>query len=146
MVKQKPDLVVSGADGIPQLTVEVKNPKEMTLETAEDFFKNVAPYLASYSPYVMLVSESQGFIWRQNALNGRSEPQVFSMQQILCRYAGTMPHGRRLRGSELEILVWRWLTDLTRRSIDKSQVPVPAPLQELLPAITGGSVEMDGGD
>jgi hypothetical protein len=70
----------------------------------------------------------------------------FSMKEILDRYAGDKPMGRRYRGSELEIIVWRWLVDLTQSGQARRGTPIPDPLKKVLPAIAGGTVKTEGGD
>jgi hypothetical protein len=148
MVAQRPDLMVLNASGLPYLAVEVDNQQNPSTEKAVKFRSQVVPYLTGAStPCLMLVSQERGFLWTRNdsAPPEASPDTEFPVAPIISQYeASPQPVAlRRFRGTELEILIWRWLVDITWGEQASPQAPVPPGLESLLSHLRGGKVVME---
>ena len=67
------------------------------------------------------------------------------MVPIVSKYAAneSLGTGERIRGSELEIIVWQWLTEMTWSEETAKTVPVPAELGSLMNPLLGGRVLLE---
>lgn len=148
MVAQRPDLVVMNASGLPYLAVEVDNQEAPNEEKAVRFRSQVVPYLSGAStPCLMLVSEEKGFLWMHNDTSPSDAPPdvTFDVAPIIAGY-GPKPRPvdrRRFRGTELEILIWRWLVDMAWNHGELPLTPTPKGLGVLRSQLRGGKVVME---
>ena len=145
MVAQTPDMMVFDASGKPYMAVEVNNQIGLTAEKATHFRKEVVPRLIGAStPFLMLASQERGYFWQKNdsAPAGAPPDLEFPMDQVIAHYRYTTDNDnvRRLRGSEVEILVWHWLVELAWKS---PSAPIPDGLAPMLKHIHGGNVTME---
>lgn len=119
ITRTHPDILIRSRDNVPIAIVEVKNRREWPETLVTSMRRNmIAHGILPPIPYFLLISQEQGFIWRQ-----KSEPEEddsvdrppdakFSMLHIVDRYAPANLTGSWLRGAELQYVVQRWLDDL----------------------------------
>ncbi len=145
MVAQTPDMIVYDATGKPYMAVEVNNQIGLTAEMATRFRKEVVPRLIGAStPYLMLASQERGYFWNRNdSAPAEAPPDLeFPMDNVVAHYRPAIDQDktRRLRGSEVEILVWHWLVELAWK---RPSAPIPEGLAPLLTPLHGGNVTME---
>lgn len=110
------DIAVRAPSGNLIAAVEVKNRMELTPDIAPEFRRNIVVHSdLGIAPYFLLVSQDYGYAWRQHAGSNPSDAPdaTFSMSSVVARYAGEQPPSTRLRGFQLEIVVYQWLLDVT---------------------------------
>lgn len=112
--------------------VEVKNREDLSPQVARTMRANLISHeMLPDVPYFLLVSQDTGYLWANAARSGREEPSLtFSMEDVVKRHAGALPAGKRLRGTELELLVFNWLGWLS----ELSQPPLQEPERSLAEA------------
>ncbi|MGE0541089.1 MAG: hypothetical protein AB7R89_13005 [Dehalococcoidia bacterium] len=110
------DITVRALVGNLIAAVVVKNRIERTTEDAAEFRRNLMEYSdLGVAPYFLLLSQDYGYAWRQNgsAVELRSPDAVFSMSPVIAHYSGAHTASARMWNFQLELIVYRWLLDLT---------------------------------
>lgn len=125
------DLVVQAADGNVIAMVEVKNMEGLTAEIAATIRRNLVARSRPdwWSPFFMVVSQEAGFLWDQRSLPPDSVPlptAEFPMAPVVARYLPSFVGGPRLSGSQLELAVGPWLSDLAWNVDDRPDEPEAA--------------------
>ncbi len=142
-------MIVLDAKGRPTVLIEVDNQKNLDETKAIAFRRDVLPHLGGApAPHLLLVSQERAYLWSKGGsddYNG-SPSASFAMAEVVSHYGHK--NGRqdapRLRGSTLELLVWRWFLDLVHRPDAASAgVPVPEPIEALIAEIRGGTVHTE---
>lgn len=113
----RPDILIRSKDERPVAIVEVKNPREWSETLATEMRRNMIMHdMLLPAPYLLLVSQRKGFVWRQtdDASDHPERPPdaEFPMDHVVARYVPAGLSDRWLRGRELEFIVLRWLDDL----------------------------------
>jgi len=121
--------------------VEVKNREELSPQMAAMLRRNLVSHgILPDVPYFILVSQDKGFLWKQRKLiDAASPPDLeFSMKEVIRRYAPPNLEGR-LSGSELTLLVFIWLAELSQSREGTTVEPEQTLAQSgFLDAIKGG--------
>jgi hypothetical protein len=141
------DLAIHSPNGHLIALVEVKNIERFDLAAASGIRRNLATYSSlPEAPYFLLVSQDQGYLWSGERVGGLDAiPMIeFSMQPVMQRYYANGTNPRRMSGSELEYVVFQWLTELAwlRQASSESQA-VPLHDSVFAEAIQGGRVLME---
>jgi hypothetical protein len=114
------DITVYGEDGWPVADVEIKNPIEMTSETASAIRRNLSSYglVREQTPYFLIISQDTGFLWRQAAPGQADDPPLveFAMSPVVAHYLRWFSPEDRLSGNSLGFVVAGWLLDLSTRT------------------------------
>lgn len=111
-----PDLVIKDSDGRPIAIVVVRTRTNMSRDVAMEIRRNMIEVgLPSHVPFFLLVSQDVGYLWKDTKT---SEPDAlpvseFSMRNVIERYS-IKNLEQRLYGHELELVVYHWLTNLSR--------------------------------
>jgi hypothetical protein len=109
-----PDIVVHRPEGPFVAAIEVKNREGLTPEIATQLRRNLLVHGASPRvPFFLLLSQEKGFLWKESEFpdfDARPDAE-FSMTDVIRRFAPT-DFTDRLRGSELETVVFLWLATL----------------------------------
>lgn len=145
----RPDIVVQAADGNIVALVEVKNPETFTAEIAAGIRRNMVHHgrMGLWSPFFLLVSQDTGYLWDQRS--GRTTPDAsptleFSMRPVVLHYLPSFANGTRLSGSQLELAVAQWLSDLARdATIGPTGADRAFDATDFLHLIRGGRVETE---
>ena len=114
-VTMRPDIVIHKPNGSLVAYVEVKNRAAMDPEIATALRRNlIAHNFLPDAPYFMLLSQEKAYLWTNRGSRDSSiAPDVeIPIKEILENYLPKEVHGR-LRGKELAIAVYAWLSDLT---------------------------------
>ncbi|SRR5258706_9959793 len=111
------DIIAISPDGFVA-AIDVKNSENLDRQAAIALRKSMASHgILPHARYFLLLSQDQGHLWDGASMKDLdAAPRwSFSMQPIIARYwpGGTL--SGRLRGSELELLVFQWLSDLRNR-------------------------------
>lgn len=118
------DILIHSRDGEPIAAVEVKNAADLSLEVARAFRRNMLAHgAAPPGAYFLLVSEDIGYLWEeQDGETLDAAPTLeFPMTEMLARYSSALDRRERLAGAVLEIVVLRWLLDLTQGPQERVQ-------------------------
>lgn len=111
----RPDILITGQEGIPIAAVEVKNRERTSPDVARVLRRNliVHGYLPP-TPYFLLVSQDVGYLWTNVKAEDTDVPPSyeFPMTNVILRYLRSQPL-RRLSGNELELVILEWLIELT---------------------------------
>jgi hypothetical protein len=140
------DFIVQGPNRDVVALVEVKNLKELSADTAAAIRRNLVAHsdLGLRSPFFMLLSQDVGYLWDQRSVPNQLEAvptTEFPMEPVVRRYLPSFVHGPRLRGSQLELAVNQWLSDLAAGAIARVEAPERALLGSgFLDMIRGGRV------
>lgn len=140
------DIVVQAADGGVLALVEVKNRENLTAEIASVLRRNLVAHglVGWWSPFFLLMSQDVGFLWDQRSgpTGDTSPPTVnFSMVPVIQRYLPSFDISERLGGSQVELAVAQWLSDLARGIEDRPKEPEGALAKtDFLELIKGGRV------
>lgn len=143
------DIVVQAADGDLVAFVEVKNRQHLTAGIATMLRQNVLAHggMSWRVPFFLILSQDAGFLWDQRVqpLDPSSLPGVqFSMVPVIQYYLPSFANGERLGGSQVELAVAQWLSDLAR-GIESRPIEPEAALATtgFLELIKGGRVDME---
>src|SRR5579859_8035166 len=120
MLRYRPDIEIRDEEGRVIAIVEVKGQATRTGEQAAQVRRNVLAHAAvSRVPYFAVVTPTTGFIWRTVA-SDESDPgdqrlpdEVFSTESMIDRYLPGPISSRIRNGSQLELVVYQWLNELT---------------------------------
>jgi len=130
--------------------VEVKNLPRLSEGDAVELRDALIQDLADAIPYVMIVSQSVGFIWQlegnerlgKAAEYGRA--QLLDMRPILREYLTEAELDRHLRGAELDLVMSHWLGDLARgRTEVLPRTVEQGPLSQFVSDIRGAQINLE---
>ena len=120
------DILLASPSGEPIVAVEVKNREGLSREVATRLRRNMLAHgLLLDLPYFLLVSQDAGFLWKGQDEEGLAgaPTQQFSMRGVLLRYLPGLQIQERLPGSQLQLVVLKWLVDLTELRVEPSEEP-----------------------
>lgn len=150
MTSRSADIFVKTGWGRPLAFVEVKNLPRLSEGNAVELRDALVEHLDDAIPYVMIVSQSAGYIWRlqeherfgKTADYGR--PQVLDMKPVLREYLTEAELDRQLRGAELDLIVSHWLGDLARgRTQVLPRTVEQGPLSQFISDIRGAQINLE---
>jgi hypothetical protein len=140
----RPDFIVRSIDGKLVAVAEVKSGQNFSSSEVSELHNHILDSFRQFDVnHVLVVTQDSGFIWdeRNHPDRMNSIRCQFPMATVIQTYlVGTIP-GERLRGTELEFLVFQWLIDLAINARTFSE-EVQRPLAEsgFLSAIRDGKV------
>ena len=120
----KPDIIIKKKNNELIAAVEIKNRKNLTREIAIDFRRNIMAHgLTQEYHYFLIISQDTGYLWgNKDTQDLDSAPdKEFSMKSIIKKHAITHGKNIRFRESELELIIFQWLNDLTFKQKDYNQ-------------------------
>lgn len=120
-----PDLVIKGSDGSSIAIIEVRTRTNMSREVAMDIRLNMIEVgLPFQVPFFLLVSQDIGYLWKDTKTSEPDAPPVseFSMRNVIERYS-IKNLEQRLYSHELELVVYHWLTNLSRPFQEEAEEP-----------------------
>lgn len=141
----RPEIVVTQADGYPVMVAEVNNLSDWTRAEAAEFRRNL--YAAGgfpRVPYFLLLSQDQGFLWRNGTDDTMREPDAeFPMEDVFHTYVRRRGDAR-VSGAFLKTVIERWLTDLAYGAT-RGSTPAEGALAKwgAAAAVAGGRVLAD---
>jgi|SRR5579859_2273431 len=149
-MSQRADILVKSNIGRPLALVEMKNLPRLSEDNAVDLLKALVQYTSDAIPYVMVVSQSAGFIWqlKGNDALGRKvdygQPQLLDMTPVFREYLTEAELSRHIRGAELNLVLSHWLGDLARgRSGVLPGTRENGPLSQFVSDIRGAQVNLE---
>lgn len=111
------DFLIVGADGSTLAVVEVKNRENLSASLATSIRRNLVAHGLLPVRYFLLLSQDRGYLWKtpRARQGGPARPTAeFPMQEVFSDYLDLADRrDERLRGVQLELLVEKWLDDLT---------------------------------
>lgn len=144
------DILVRTGLGRPLGLVEVKNLPRLSQENAVDLRDALVQQLGHEIKYVLVASQSAGYIWRlqdHEQLGKEPEygpPQVLDMRPVFREYLTEAELDRHIRGAELSLVLSHWLGDLARGRTDVlPQTPEQGPLSQFVSDIRGAQVNLE---
>lgn len=141
------DVTVRAPDGRVLAVVEVKNRVGLTRDIATPFRRNIIAHSnLGAAPYFLLVSQDEGYLWRQRPDLETSAPPdaAFDMASVVTRYLGAQTPGSRLQGIQLQAVVYRWLIDLADDRVStEAQAIASLSATGFIDAIRGATVELE---
>ncbi len=111
-----PDLVIKNLDGDPIAIVEAQSRTNMSRDIAIGIRRNMLETgLPAHIPFFLLVSQDVGYLWKDTKVSEPDAPPIseFSMRNVIERYSVRKPD-QRLYGYELKLVVYHWLTNLSK--------------------------------
>ena len=125
-LRLNPDITIRKRDGRPIAIVEVKNKRALT-EADASFLRRsfLAHGLIEDIPYFLVLSQDVGYLWHQEASPSSDVDAFirFSMDGVLKRFMSEADIDERLRGAQLELVVWQWLTEIAGNGLNADQEP-----------------------
>jgi hypothetical protein len=115
----QPDITVRKSDGTPIAFIEVKNREGLDASIAARLRRNMVVHGLQYAaPYFLLLSQDWGYGWTRASQSKPEAPPefTFAMRPVLDRYLHGPHWTERLRGTELELVVWQWMQDLANET------------------------------
>jgi hypothetical protein len=118
LMRVQSDFAIYGADGSLVALVDARNREDLAAGIAAQNRRNLIVHgmLNGSVPYFLMVSQDYGYLWDQRAAHvGPESPPTtaFSMKPIIVRYLPSLATGVRLTGTQFELAVAQWLSDLT---------------------------------
>jgi len=144
----RPDLFIHGRDNEFIVLVEVKNPSFLSRSAALALYSDIAERITVDVSYFLLLSQQLGFLWRRKGetLQPLIPTAEFPMKSVMARYAPALAPGERLRGRELDYVVFQWLSELTEGTGESLTEPEDLFANTgFLSSIQGGSVVFETG-
>ena len=115
------DITIKNKDDQTIAMVEIKNSQNLSKEIADNFRKNlISNGLVSHTPYFLILSQDKGFLWNQKSEETKNIYE-FSVKKILEKYLPISNSKDRLKGIQLEFLIFQWLNDLALKH--KENIP-----------------------
>lgn len=149
MTSRRADILVRTRSGRRLALVEVKNLPRLSERDALDLRDALAQDSADAVPYVMVVSQSVGYLWqlqaeRSGGMAEYGQAQVLDMKPVIREYLGEAELSRHLRGAELDLVLSYWLGDLARGRTDVMPTTrEPGPLTSFVADIRDAQVELE---
>ncbi|MBN8228092.1 hypothetical protein JYK02_11295 [Corallococcus macrosporus] len=112
------DIVLRSPSGKVIAVVEAKGSMKLTPTLAMQLRRRMLAHgLPATVPYFLLLTQERGFLWKGTAT---SHPDAlpdaeFPMSKVVERYLPAGP-GARLHGTQLELLLVQWLTELALKA------------------------------
>ncbi len=108
------DILVRSPQGRPIAIAEVKNWADLDREVASellDILLDAELKLETPVPYLMIVSQTVGFLWVKPKV-GDLPILEFSMQEVIPRYEADGHNLVNPTDSHLQLVILKWFTDL----------------------------------
>lgn len=143
------DILVRTRGGRPLAVIQVKNLPRLLEIDAVDLRDALAQRRDEVVRYVMIVSQSAGYLWQLQAEpSGAAErygrPQILDMYPVFRAYLSEEELSRHLRGTELDLILSHWLGDLTRGCADLlPRILETGPLSNLVADIRDAQVRFE---
>ena len=147
-MSRRADILVRTPLGQPLALVEVKNLERFTKDNALELRDALLQYGIDAIPYVMVVSQSTGYLWQLQAhrpeMTEYGQAQVLDMKPVFREYLTEVELGRHLRGAELELVLSHWLGDLARGHTQVlPQTQEEGPLSQFVVDIRDAQIELE---
>ena len=120
-----PDLVIKNFNDDSVAVVEIQSRTNMSRDIAIDIRRNMIEAGLPFNiPFFLLVSQDIGYLWKDTKGSEPYELPVseFSMRNVIERYS-IRNLEQRLYGYELRLVVYHWLTNLTKSSQKNIEEP-----------------------
>ncbi len=120
----KPDIIIRSKNDELIAIVEINNQKNLTRKIAIDYRRNIVAHgLTQQYHYFLIISQDTGFLWTNKDNQELNSPpdKEFSMKSIIKKHTITHGENIRFRESELELIIFQWLNDLTFKQKDYNQ-------------------------
>jgi hypothetical protein len=109
----RPDLVIKDSEGLPVAVVEVKSRRDLSSNVAAEIRHSLLTRgLPAQIPYFLLLSQDVGYLWKTPDNLDAPPAYKFPMDNVITRYSKGTPD-RRLYETELELLIFQWLMNLS---------------------------------
>lgn len=134
--------IIIHRNGGPIAGVEVKNREDLSPDLAANLRRNMlAHHVIPAVPFFLLVSEDKAYLWTEQDRLGPEAPPSYelSMKRVVERFFPDRPSGR-LRGAELELLVFIWLGELSGARNGLADKESPLALSGFADAIRGATI------
>jgi hypothetical protein len=150
MKSQQVDILVTSVSHRPLAFVEIKNLPDLSEANAVAVRDGLLQEQADTVPYVMVVSQSIGYLWqlKGNERLGKSadygRPQVLDMKPVFREYLTDAELNEHLRGAGLDLVLSHWLGNLARGLT--SVLPGtagPGPFSQFVSDIRGAHVNLE---
>jgi hypothetical protein len=112
-ILQQSDITVRGRNGNVVLVGECRNALNLDREAAQWIYDRQLVNYQRSAPFLLLVSQDRGYLWNSAAKPGQPPAYEFPMAPVIQRYAPELGSDDRLLGSQLDVLVGQWLSELS---------------------------------
>lgn len=126
MTTRAADLFVQSARGLPLALVQIKNQEDLTLDIElREMLFNYYGLVNSSVPYFLLFSQENGLLWdlRKHRHSKIMPDHMFPMDEVVKRYWSKLQPGKRLRGNEVKLVLFQWLSDIANGMIQPLHEP-----------------------
>jgi len=149
-MSRRADIFVKTPQGRPLALVEVKNLPGLSENNAVELRDALVLHLDDLIRYVMVVSQSAGYLWQVQAdetsskLPHYGQTQELDMTPVLREYLSEAQLKRHLRGTDLDLVLSHWLGDLARGRTDTLPgTTEQGPLVQFVADIRGAQVNLE---
>ncbi len=142
----RPDILIRGKDGELLAVVIVTNPRRLSRDIVVELHRDFVAYdTGRDAPYSLLLSQKHGFLWISTGPQDTACAE-FPMETVVARYFPSLGEQERLRGRELELILFQWLVNLTLAPHEATEEPEKSLAAcGFLSAIQGASVTVETG-
>ena len=150
MKSQRVDILVTSISHRPLAFVEVKNLPHLSEANAVAVRDGLIQELEDTVPYVMVVSQSTGYLWHLEGDERFGKPaeygraQVLDMKPVFREYLTEVELSQHLRGTGLDLILSHWLGDLARgRTGVLPGTAGPGPFSQFVSDIRGAHINLE---
>jgi hypothetical protein len=108
------DILIRNINKAPIAIVEIRIWPTLSNDDINDILDKILTYTTNFNtliPYFLLVTPKNGFLWQQPKPNDPPTLE-FSMEDVVIRYLPDPIARQNLRGTQFELIILEWLTDL----------------------------------
>jgi hypothetical protein len=148
-MSEKADILVTRRSGHPLALVEVKNLRRLSEGDAADLRDALVQHMADAVQYVMVVSQSTGYLWqlqgeRLGTTADYGQPQLLDMMPVFREYLSEAELSAHIRGAGLDLVLSHWLGELSRgRTPVLPPTSGKGPLSNFVSDIRGAQVNLE---
>jgi hypothetical protein len=140
---QESDITVRGRNGNPVLVGECRNALNLDREAAQWIYDRQLVNYQRSAPYLLLVSQDHGYLWNSTAKPGQPPAFVFPMAPVIRRYAPDLGANDRLLGSQLDLVMGQWLSELSVGLVGNTEAEKALQSAGVIAALQGGDIRLE---
>jgi len=140
---QESDITVRGRNGNVVLVGECRNALNLDRESAQWIYDRQLVNFQRSAPYLLLMSQDHGYLWSSPAQPGQPPAFEFAMAPVIQRYAPELGAEDRLLGSQLDLVVGQWLSELSVGLVGETEAEEALRSAGVIAALQGADISLE---